>query len=94
MDRRVHEDRFFSTVLVTDECRATLTDQTAGVKVGYRLHRLRLQQGGGEVMFWAGIVGCIMVGPWKVQDGVKMILKAYVTFLNDNFQPWFKKQKI
>ena len=43
-------------------------------------------------MFWAGIVGGIMVGSWKVQDGVKMTSKAYVTFLNDNFQPWFKKQ--
>ena len=44
-------------------------------------------------MVWAGIVGGIMVEPWKVQDGVKMTFKAYVTFLNDNFQSWFKKQK-
>ena len=78
----------FSTVLFTYECRATLDGPSIS---GNRPHRLRGQQGGGEVTFRAGIVGGIMVVPWRVQDGAKMTLKAYVTFLNDNFQPWFKK---
>lgn len=89
----------FSKVLFTDECRATLDGPDGWCKgwvaVGRdRPHRLRRQQGGGGVMFWAGIVGNMMVGPWKVPDGVKMTSLAYIDFLKDNFQPWFKKQKL
>ena len=34
--------------------------------------RFKLQQGGGGVMFWAGIVGKELIGPFKVDEGVKM----------------------
>ena len=61
----------FSTVMLSDECRATLDGPGSWSKgwvsiSGNRPYRLRRQQGGRGVMFWAGIVGVIMVGPWKV----------------------------
>lgn len=34
--------------------------------------RLKRQQGGGRVTFWAGIVGDSLMGPFRVPDGVKM----------------------
>lgn len=71
----------FSTVLFTDECRATLDGPDGWSKGwvsigGNRPHRLRRQQGGGGVMFWAGIVDGTMVGPWKVPDGIQMTSKT------------------
>ncbi|CAJ0944585.1 unnamed protein product [Ranitomeya imitator] len=44
-------------------------------------------------MFWAGITGKQLVGPFKVPEGVKMTSAKYVEFLTDNFLPWSKKQK-
>ena len=57
-----------STVLFTDECRATL-DRTDGWSKGWvsisgnRPNRLGRQQERGRVMFWSGTVGGIIVGP-------------------------------
>lgn len=87
----------FSTVLFTDECRATL-DGPDGWSSGWLRHgctapeRLRRQQGGGGVMFWAGIIGKELVGPFKIPDGVKITSDSYVQFLKENFLPWFKKK--
>jgi len=87
----------FSYVMFTDECRATL-DGPDGWTRGWILHdqlaphRLRRQQGGGGVMFWAAIVGNSLVGPFKVPDGVKMNSETYQQFLSDNFLPWYKSQ--
>lgn len=47
--------------------------------------RMRRQQGGGGVMFWAGILGSETVGPFRFPDGVKMTSAKYVEFLNDHF---------
>ena len=61
----------FQTVLFIDECRATL-DSPDGwrrgwfCKEGPRPQRIRRQQGGGGVMFWAGIIGNELVGPFRV----------------------------
>ncbi len=58
----------FQTVLFTDECRVTL-DGPDGWRSGWLVDghhvptRLRRQQGGGGVMFWAGIMGRELVGP-------------------------------
>ena len=58
----------FSTVIFTDECRATL-DGPDGWRRGWVLDKrsvpgvMRRQQGGGGVMFWAAIVGSLIVGP-------------------------------
>ena len=67
----------FSTVFFTNECRATL-DGLDGFSRGWIGHgfetpfRLRKQQGGGGVMFWAGICGQTLIGPFMVEEGVKM----------------------
>lgn len=38
-------------------------------------------------MVWVSIIGDIMVGPWKVSDGVKMSADAYIAFLNEHLGP-------
>lgn len=87
----------FQHVLFTDECRATL-DGPDGWSAGWIRHdcprptRIRRQQGGGGVMFWAGIIGNEIVGPFRVPEGVKLTSATYVQFLRENFIPWFKKK--
>lgn len=87
----------FKNVLFTDECRATL-DGPDGWSSGWLRHgstspeRMRRQQSGGGVMFWAGIIGQELVGPFKVPEGVKLTSDTYVKFLKDNFLPWYKRK--
>ena len=86
----------FSTVIFTDECRATLDGPDCWSRGWLREGqdeqvRLRRQQGGGGVMFWAGIVNDELIGPFRVEDGVKINSENYCEFLNDHFLPWFKK---
>ena len=87
----------FSTVIFTDECRATLDGPDCWSR-GWlgdgqdEKVRLRRQQGGGGVMFWAAIVNDELIGPFRVEDGVKINSVNYCEFLNDHFLPWFKKQ--
>ena len=45
-------------------------------------------------MFWAGIVGKKLVGPYKVPEGVKITSEAYISFLQKNFVPWFRSQPL
>ena len=72
----------FRNVLFTDECRATLDGQD-GWSSGWILHgrlpgvRIRRQQGGGEVMLWAGIKGDTIIGLFKVEAGVKIDAESY-----------------
>ncbi len=42
--------------------------------------RMRRQQGGGGVMFWAGIMGRELVGPFRVPEGVKMTSAKVYSF--------------
>ena len=44
-------------------------------------------------MFWAGIVGKRLVGPYQVDSKVKMNSETYSTFLEANFFKWFSRQK-
>ena len=87
----------FSKVIFTDECRATL-DGPDGWTRGWVQNgtnpqeRLRRQQGGGGVMFWAAIIGDQLIGPVKVEDGVKINSAGYCTFLEANFLPWYNNQ--
>ena len=89
----------FEYVLFTDECRASL-DGPDDWRRGWfsaahgRPHLLRRQQGGGSVMFWAGIVGNELVGPFRVEDGVKMTAIVYIDFLKKNFVPWHKSKHL
>ncbi len=67
--------------------------QMDGVVDGHHVPtRLRRQQGGGGVMFWAGIMGRELVDPFRVPEGVKMTSAKYIEFLTDHFLPWYKKK--
>lgn len=87
----------FQLVLWTDEARAEL-DGPDGWKRGWLINggtprlRFKRQQGGGGIMFWAGIIGDSLVGPFLVPDGLKMNSANYCQFLNDNFIPWLNSQ--
>ncbi|CAI9567366.1 unnamed protein product [Staurois parvus] len=87
----------FQTVLFTDEYRATL-DGPDGWSSGWLVEghpvptRLRRQQGGGGVMFWAGIMGTELVSPFRVPKGVKMTSAKYVEFMTDHFLPWYRRK--
>lgn len=39
-------------------------------------------------MFWAGIIGDELLGPFKVPDGLKITSKAYMKFLDDHLLQW------
>lgn len=82
----------FTKVLWTDECRATLDGPDGWVLKGrHSRNRMRRQQGGGGIMFWAGLLGNTIVGPFKVQRGVKMNSVNYCSFLTTNFLPWYER---
>ena len=86
----------FSKVIFTDEARATLDGPdgwaTGWVKSGEPTKtRFKRQQGGGGVMFWAGIIEDQMVGPVRVPEGVKVDSEAYCNLLEEAFFPWFEK---
>lgn len=87
----------FSNVIFTDESRVTL-DGPDGWSRGWVLngrqssYRIKRQQMGGGVMIWAGIIGEEIIGPYKVEEGVKMNSANYCAFLEKNFLPWFERQ--
>ena len=54
-------------------------------------NRMRRQQGGGGVMFWAGLFGNTIVGPFRVEQGVKLNSQNYCSFLTRNFLPWYQQ---
>ena len=89
----------FEFVLFTDECRATL-DGPDGWRRGWCdtkalcPQRIRRQQGGGGVMFWAAIIHDELVGPFRVKDGVKMTATTYIAFLREHWLPWYKKKSL
>ena len=91
--------RDFSKNIFTDECRASLDDPDGWSK-GWIVKgqgipfRLRRQQGGWGMMFWAVIVGKSLVGPFRVQDGLKMNSQSYTEFLDANFFPWYDSQTL
>ena len=39
-------------------------------------------------MFWVGIIGDNLCGPFRVPEGVKLTSNAYTAFLNENLLPW------
>ena len=43
-------------------------------------------------MFWVVIVVSTIVGPFFVEDGVKLNTKYYVLFLQTNFMPWINQR--
>ena len=87
----------FSKVIFTDESRVTL-DGPDGWSKGWVLcdkeapPRLRRQQGGGGIMIWAGIVDDKVIGPFKVDEGVKLNSDNYCALLEGTFFKWYKSQ--
>lgn len=85
----------FKRVIFSDECRATL-DGPDGfcrgwLREGHSVpYRLRRQQGGGGVLFWAAIHGSNLIGPYKVDDGVKMNSKNYCDLLQEKLLPYLR----
>ena len=75
----------FQTVIWTDEARATL-DGPEGWSRGWLMKcktlrlRFKRQQGGAGVMFWSGIIGNELIGPFLVPDGLKMDSANYCAF--------------
>ena len=80
----------FSKVVFTDESRVTL-DGPDGWSKGWVLQdrkapvSKRQQQGRGSIMIWAGIYGDKPIGPYKVDDGVKLTSQSYCQFLDKTF---------
>ncbi|KAA8586919.1 hypothetical protein FQN60_000755, partial [Etheostoma spectabile] len=67
----------FSKVLWTDEMRVTLDGPDGWargwISNGHRAPlRVRRQQGGGGVLVWAAIIKDELVGPFRVEDGLKI----------------------
>ena len=89
----------FSNVIFTDECRATM-DGPDGWARGWVLDkrqprlRMRRQQGGGGVIFWAGIQGSAIIGPFMVPEGIKINAKAYCELLDKFLLPWLENQPL
>ena len=57
-------------------------DWSDGFATPFRLGR---QRGGWDVMFWAGICGDTLIGPFIVEEGVKMDSETYAYFLKQHF---------
>ena len=55
--------------------------------------RIRRQQGGGNVMIWAGIMNDAIVSPFAVPHGVKMNAQSYVEFLKKKFLSRYENQE-
>ena len=45
-------------------------------------------------MIWAGILDNELVGPFRIEDGVKMNSETYCAFLERSFLPWLKKKRL
>ena len=54
--------------------------------------RMKRQQGGGGVMVWAGIVHQTIIGPFKVDEGVKLNSESLCAFLEKTYFRWYKGQ--
>ena len=54
-------------------------------------NQMRKQQGGGGVIFWAGLRGNTIVSPFRVEQGVKLNSRNYCSFLTRNCMPWYQR---
>ena len=86
-------------MIFADECRFTLDGPDGWARDlissndSAPVQGLR-QQGGGRVMFGAAIVGDNIIGPFRVDDRVKIDSEGYCAFLNKRFRPWWKNQSM
>ena len=89
----------FSNLIFTDECRATLDGPDGWARCWVldqrqTKHRMRRQQGGGGIMFWTGMKGNALIGPYKVPEGVKINAKSYCELLDKFLLPWLEDQPL
>ena len=83
----------FSQVVYSDECRATL-DGPDGFAKGWIRHRILFsalaarQQKGRGIMFWAAIHGENLVGPFRIDNGIKINSETYRNLLKIKFLPY------
>lgn len=56
--------------------------------------RLKHQQCGGGIMLWSGIIGGILVGPWKLSDGINITTDAYRAYLQEYLEMRQKTQRV
>ena len=54
---------------------------------------LRCQHGGGGIVICTGIIGGIIIGLWRVRDGMKITTDAYIAFLKECLESWLQKAK-
>ena len=71
-----------------------MLDQGLGGRWPVNLTRMRHQHRGRGVIFWAGIVGSSTLGPFKVEDGIKLNSEWYCPFYNGHFLTWLKSQTL
>ena len=84
----------FENVIFTEECRVTLDDPDGFSRGWYDTQsppprRLPRQQVSGGIMYWAEIIN--NEGPFRVEDGLKIIAETYTAFFKDFLLPWYKK---
>ena len=58
----------------------------------HMVERHQLGSNDSKVVIWAGIIGNELMGPFKVEDGVKIDSAGYSQFLEKNLMPWMKKK--
>ena len=84
---------------IFNECRPVLEDQMAGPVDGSpstilsRYEHVDNKEEKG-FLFFAAIVRDSIIGPFRVEDGVKFDSKGYFALLNKHFRPWWKKQPL
>ena len=44
------------------------------------------------IMIWAGIIGNELMGPYRLEDGLKMKSKTYCGFLYQHLIEWLENQ--
>lgn len=55
--------------------------------------REKHQQGAGSVLLWAGIINNELVGPFQVEDRLKVNSQTHCQFLEDTFfKQWYRKK--
>lgn len=70
-------------------------DEPDGWECGWMLGvKIRRQQGVGGVMFWARIKGDVIVGPYKVPQGVKINSGSYCELLGNFLRIWLEDQPV
>ena len=85
----------FQKFLFSDECRATLEVPARLCRCWLRHgqstpNRFKRQQSGDRIIFWAIIYKKHLIGPFRVDDCVKMDSKAYCELLKNKFLPFIR----